>query len=87
MISQISLSYIATSVVDEQKGINHMLSFGSNSGNLSQYLTEIELAVIIVLFLVSLLRDINDSSSRNSNSNTNTITITAKENDNVKQVW
>lgn len=70
MISQISISYIATFVVDEQKGINHMLSF----------VTEIELAIIIVLFLVSILKDINNN---NSNPNTNTITINGKDN----KVW
>lgn len=71
MISQISRSYIATFVVDEQKGINHML--------LS--VTEIELAIIAVLLLVSLFQGIDDNS--NSSPNTNTITINGK----ADKVW
>jgi len=65
MISQISTSYIATLVVDEQKGINHML--------LS--VTEIELAIIAVLLLVSLFQGIDNDTSSPS---TNTITINGK---------
>lgn len=66
-----------------------MLSSGSNSGNLSQYITEIELAVIIVLFLVSFLKDINENNNSNPNTNTNTnnISITAKERDTAKKIW
>ncbi|HEY8909444.1 MAG TPA: hypothetical protein VIM51_04060 [Desulfosporosinus sp.] len=42
--------------------------------------TEIELAIIIVLFSVFLLREITNT---NSNPNTSTITISGKEN----KVW
>jgi len=75
------LSYIATFVVDEQKGINHMISFGITSGNLSQYVTEIELGIIIVLFLVFLVYNISDSNNSNPNTNTNSNTITITTND------
>ncbi len=58
-----------------------MISFGINTGNLSQYVSEIELGIIIILFSVLLVNNLSDSNNSNPNTNTNSNTITISTND------
>ncbi len=80
-------SYNTTFVVDEQKGdlINMLSNKLTSVDELMLHATEIELAIIIALFLVSILKDDNCKCKCNPNTNstatTNTITINSNDNE------